>query len=400
MIILNTKDTPTTDKPVVLLIVCGVVALSLFLQQEFSIKQAILFLIGIGLGVTLLHAAFGFAGSWRTFLRKRRSEGIRAQLILLGLTSILFFPVLGKIFPELHVSAALAPVGISVLVGAFLFGLGMQFGGGCGSGTLFTVGSGHVRMLIVLAFFIVGATIGSVHLPAWTALPNVGKISLIQELGWLPALLLQIIVFAVLFYHVRNLEQKRHGDIHKLSHASCEKSFTEQLIFGPWPLWWAIVGLAALNFLTLLIAGHAWTITFAFGLWGTKIWAAIGGDVSAWTYWQGAYASRALNNSVLADTTTLMDFGIIVGAMLAAALAGKFAPDSKIDRTGLFTAIAGGLMLGYGARLAFGCNIGGLLAGISTGSVHGWLWLVSGFIGNMAGVRLRVLLKIDKPLIV
>ncbi len=381
-----------------MLIIFGVVALSLFLQQEFSIKQATLFLIGIGLGITLLHAAFGFTGSWRAFLRKRRSEGIRAQLLLLGVTSILFFPVLGKIFPELHVNAALAPVGLSVLVGAFLFGLGMQFGGGCGSGTLFTVGGGHVRMLIVLAFFIVGATIGSVHLPAWAALPNVGKISLIQELGWLPALLLQLVVFGVLFYLVRNFEQRRHGDIHKLGHASGNKSFIDQLIFGPWPLWWAIASLAALNYLTLLIAGHAWTITFAFGLWGTKIWAAMGGDISTWTYWQGAYASKALNNSVLADTTTLMDFGIIIGAMLAAALAGKFAPDSKIDRTGLFTAIAGGLMLGYGARLAFGCNIGGLLAGISTGSVHGWLWLVSGFIGNMAGVWLRVLLKIDKPL--
>ena len=381
-----------------MLIIFGAVALSLFLQQEFSIKQAVLFLIGIGLGVTLLHAAFGFTGSWRTFLRKRRSEGIRAQILLLAFTSILFFPVLGKMFPELHASAALAPVGVSVLVGAFLFGLGMQFGGGCGSGTLFTVGGGHVRMLIVLAFFIVGATIGSVHLPAWAALPNVGKISLIQEFGWLPALLLQMIVLAVLFYLVRNFEQKRHGDIRKLSHVRGDKSFIDRLIFGPWPLWWAIAGLAALNFLTLLIAGHAWTITFAFGLWGTKIWAAFGGDISAWTYWQGAYASKALNNSVLADTTTLMDFGIIIGAMLAAALAGKFAPDSKIDRAGFLTAVVGGLMLGYGARLAFGCNIGGLVAGISTGSVHGWLWLVSGFIGNMAGVWFRVRLKIDKPL--
>jgi uncharacterized membrane protein YedE/YeeE len=395
---LNTRESLATDKPVVLLLIFGVVALSLFLQQEFSTKQASLFLIGIGLGVTLLHAAFGFSGSWRTFLRERRSEGIRAQLLMLVLTSLLFFPVLGEMFPALHVNAALAPVGISVLVGAFLFGLGMQFGGGCGSGTLFTIGGGHVRMLIVLAFFIVGATIGSVHLPAWTSLPNTGNISLIQELGWLPALLLQIIVLAVLFILVRNFEKKRHGNIHKLGDASSGKNFVDQLIFGPWPLWWAIIGLAVLNFLTLLIAGHAWTITFAFGLWGTKIWAAIGGDISTWTYWQGTYASNALNSSILADTTSLMDFGIIIGAMLAAALAGKFAPDSKIDRSGLLTAIAGGLLMGYGARLAFGCNIGGLVAGISTGSVHGWLWLVSGFTGNIVGVWLRVMLKIDKPL--
>jgi len=386
----------TTDSPVVLMIVAGVVAFSLFLQYEFALKQALLFLIGIGLGMTLLHAAFGFTGSWRVFIRKRRGAGIRAQILLLALTSILFFPLLGNAFPELTASAALAPVGVSVFVGAFVFGLGMQFGNGCGSGTLFTVGGGHVRMLIVLAFFIVGATIGTVHLPLWLALPNIGKISLVTSLGWLPALLAQLIVLSILYFVVRIIEKKRHGEVVHLK-GTGDKSFSNVFIFGPWALIWAVVALAALNFATLLLAGHPWTITFAFGLWGTKFWAAIGGDISQWTFWQAGYAAKALNSSVLADTTTLMDFGIVLGAMLAAALAGKFAPDSKINMADLITAIVGGLLMGYGARLAFGCNIGGLLAGISSGSLHGWLWLLAGFIGTIVGVRLRIIFKIDKP---
>jgi hypothetical protein len=36
---------------------------------------------------------------------------------------------------------------VSVIVGATMFGLGMQLGGGCGSGTLFTVGGGSARMI-------------------------------------------------------------------------------------------------------------------------------------------------------------------------------------------------------------------------------------------------------------
>jgi hypothetical protein len=55
--------------------------------------------------------------------------------------------------------------------------------------------------------------------------------------------------------------------------------------------------------------------------------------------------------------------------------------------------------MGYGARLAFGCNIGGLLAGISSGSLHGWLWLLAGFCGTLVGVRLRILLRLDTPLV-
>ena len=46
-------------------------------------------------------------------------------------------------------------------------------------------------------------------------------------------------------------------------------------------------------------------------------------------------------------------------------------------------------MLGYGARIAYGCNIGAFFSGIASASVHGWLWLVAAFVGNMVGTRLR-----------
>ena len=59
--------------------------------------------------------------------------------------------------------------------------------------------------------------------------------------------------------------------------------------------------------------------------------------------------------------------------------------------------VIGGLILGYGARLAFGCNIGALVGGISTGSLHGWLWLVAAFAGGIVGVKIRVWMKFDKP---
>lgn len=394
---MQNESSPSSDKPVVLLIIIGVVAFSLFLQDTFRTQQALLFLLGLGLGIALFHATFGFTGTWRAFIRERRGAGIRAQLLLIGLTSILFFPILGDVFSGIQGNPSLAQVGTSVLVGAFVFGFGMQLGGGCGSGTLFTVGGGHVRMLITLLFFIAGTTIGSAHLAWWTVLPNLGTISVIDNLGWSPALLIQLAVLAGLYSLVRMLEQKKHGDIATLRGESCSQSFTDRFVFGPWPLWWAVIVLAALNLLTLVIAGHPWTVTFAFGLWGTKIWTALGGSISTWDFWHGPYAFNALNSSVLKDTTTLMNFGIIIGAMLAASLAGKFAPDSKIDTKAAFTAIVGGLLMGYGARLAFGCNIGGLLAGISSGSVHGWLWLVAGFSGTMLGVRARIIMKIDAP---
>ena len=55
----------------------------------------------------------------------------------------------------------------------------------------------------------------------------------------------------------------------------------------------------------------------------------------------------------------------------------------------LAAAVAGGVMLGYGARIAYGCNIGAYFSGIASASVHGWVWLPAAFVGNVAGTRLR-----------
>ena len=46
------------------------------------------------------------------------------------------------------------------------------------------------------------------------------------------------------------------------------------------------------------------------------------------------------------------------------------------------------------ARMAFGCNVGAYFSGISTGSLHGWVWFASAFAGSTLGVRLRSALGI------
>lgn len=90
-----------------------------------------------------------------------------------------------------------------------------------------------------------------------------------------------------------------------------------------------------------------------------------------------------------------MNFGILLGALIAAGLAGRFNPIKKISLRDVTTAIVGGLLLGYGARLAYGCNIGAYLGGVTSGSIHGWLWLVFAFAGSMLGTRLRYLIGMD-----
>ena len=59
-------------------------------------------------------------------------------------------------------------------------------------------------------------------------------------------------------------------------------------------------------------------------------------------------------------------------------------------------AAIGGLLMGYGARLAFGCNVGALFSGLASGSMHGWVWFALAFIGSLAGVRARAWFGLEK----
>ena len=142
------------------------VAGALALADYYTWRQGALFLLGAALGVVLYHALFGFTSAWRVFIANGRGAGLRAQMAMLAVAVLLFFPALaqGSLFGQ-PVHGEYGAVGVSVLVGAFLFGLGMQLGGGCASGTLYTAGGGNTRMLVTLIFFIAGSALGAWHLP-------------------------------------------------------------------------------------------------------------------------------------------------------------------------------------------------------------------------------------------
>jgi hypothetical protein len=163
----------------------------------------------------------------------------------------------------------------------------------------------------------------------------------------------------------------------------------ERGLRGPWPLVAGAIGLAVVNIATLLLAGRPWGVTSAFALWGSKMLAAGGVGVSSWPYWQSAGRAADLHASVLHDVTSVMDVGIMAGALAASGLAGRFAPEWRVPARSLLAALVGGLMLGYGSRIAYGCNIGAYFSGIASSSLHGWLWLVAAFAGNIVGTRFR-----------
>jgi uncharacterized membrane protein YedE/YeeE len=337
--------------------------------------SAALILGGFGLGIAFLKAEFSFTASWRRFLTRGGAGGLLGGLIVIAVTALAVVPV-AALAP--HFGGAIAPLGPSLLIGAFVFGIGMQLANGCGSGTLYTAGGGSGRMLIALLFFVVGSVAGSLSLPTFLDLGGVDPVLASDYLGpWggLAATLVSIALAAALIVAVA----KRRG-------ANVVPS--RNYVIGG-------ITIGLLCIAVFVAGGHPWSVTFGFTVWGAKAASALGFDLSQAAFWQWPGPKHALAESVLSDTSSLTDFGMLFGAMAAAA-AKPFAATAWPPLRSLLAAGVGGLLMGWGARLGFGCNIGAFVGGVASGSLHGWIWFAAALPGCLIGIRLRPLFGLSR----
>jgi hypothetical protein len=147
--------------------------------------------------------------------------------------------------------------------------------------------------------------------------------------------------------------------------------------------------LAVFAVLNLVVAGQPWGVVYGLGLWGAKIATALGADLSANAFWGREAQQAHIHASLLTDVTSITNLGLLLGAYLAAHHRGTANPEVKATGRQWLAALIAGLLLGYSSRLAFGCNVGAYFSGISTGSLHGWIWFVAAFAGSVLGVGLR-----------
>ncbi len=341
-------------------------------------------LIGGLAGVVLYNASFGFTAGWRNMVLQRRGRGLRAQMLLIGLVAVVAYPLIaaGGI-GSFDVRGTVLPMGVASALGAFIFGVGMQLGSGCASGTLFTAGGGSTRMMLVLAFFIAGSVWATVHWDFWASLPRTpAGTSLIAELGWAGAVAVIVAGAAAIWWLSVRVERAAHGSLEAGGGTA------------RWSIWAGAVGLAIVAVLFLLFLGRPWGITYGFAVWGAQAVDALGAEPTSWTYWEG-WRRGHVEGGVMSSATNASNLGIVAGAMAAASFAGRWNPIWRLSRRDVLTAVIGGLMMGYGARLAYGCNIGAYLGGLTSGSLHGIWWLIWGFAGSFVGVALRVRIGMD-----
>jgi uncharacterized membrane protein YedE/YeeE len=360
---------PRLDRPFLAAALLALAVLVALVLTDGQPASAGLLLSGFALGAVFLKAELSFTASFRRFMAHGHADGLIAALLLIAVAATVIVPV-AALAPAY--GGAIAPLGPSLIIGAFVFGIGMQLANGCGSGTLYAVGGGSGRMLVTLAFFVLGSLIGSLHLPAFLALGGIDPILASAHAGPWGGLAITLASVALVAAVVAAVARRRGARIRP----------QPALLVGA-----ILVGL--LSIAVFAIGRHPWSVTFGFTLWGGKIASALGVDLANAEFWQWPGPRRALADSVLSDTSSLTNLGMIFGAMAAAAAARPFARGAWPPARSLAAAVLGGLLMGWGARLGFGCNIGAFVGGVASGSLHGWVWLVAALGGCVIGIRLR-----------
>ena len=164
--------------------------------------------------------------------------------------------------------------------------------------------------------------------------------------------------------------------------------FYERVIKKPWPYWIGGIILALLNITLLITTGSAWSITTGLLYWAAAIAERIGINPSEWYYFNFYHYGLKEGQTFIVNSYTVLNIAIILGALLAVLWAKEFKWKRVKNSKQFCFALGGGIIMGYGTRLSFGCNIGAYFSSIPSFSLQGWVFAVFMFVGAWIGSKI------------
>lgn len=161
--------------------------------------RAIILLFGVLLGVISQRSRVCFVQAFREPFLTGRTEHTRAMLLGL-LVSVIGFALVKTVIFEKELEFVRPTFWIGSLVGGLIFGVGMVLAGGCGGGTIWRVGEGHVKLWLALIAYVFSASLVNELLQRTGLRDQLGEaVFLPDRVGWNWAVLILIGVI-VLWY--------------------------------------------------------------------------------------------------------------------------------------------------------------------------------------------------------
>ena len=370
-------------------------------------------------GFILKFGPFGYTCTFKSMIVKQDFSEYRDMLIMLFTGTLLcsifeMFPLrpLFPTNPDAKLSDSSARIGLSLVIGSFLFGIGMQLGSGCASGTFVGIGGGFLKAYVVLPFFIIGATIFTLNpfYHFWSKLPKTEKEVTIPFYCTLLILLaLYGITLLVDFLKEKKKKDRKelisddNGDTKQLIPPENEKDTEKDIkekeeskstikLYSSLHNVIVAVSIGIVISLFYLCVGSMIGVMGVFSIIGAYFLKLFGATPEKWDFFNIFFDGQLPKN--MFDVTIFnSDLLMAMGAFVAASIKGVFGKSQNKGAMEYVKGMIGGLLMGMGARMAGGCNIGAMTSGITSSSLHGFIWMFSAILGSFCMLKSDIVLK-------
>lgn len=324
-------------------------------------------MLGLCFGYILQHSAICFNSATTNPIIIGTTTIFRAILIgiltaSIGITAIKYLSS-GEL-DYLGVSA----ISFTLMLGAFMFGIGMVVAGCCASGMFVRMGEGYVIHIVTMLCIMVGYTLANLsYEQVWSRFVIKSPVIFLPEkLGWKLGVIAHIAIIILLYIIALKWEKKQLGEFadddttegNKLT-AKNNRNFLK--VHFSYLTGAMLLGLFCI--IHFLVLKSVWSITGAF-FWLSK------------------------NFDYFSIGDNLRNFGLLVGALISALACSDFKIRKIKSNKQFITSILGGLLMGYGAGIAGGCNISAFFVGASSLSLSAWVFLIFLFAGAFIGVKI------------
>lgn len=318
---------------------------------------------GVLLGFVMQRGRFCLTGGFRDMYIAKDNRMFYSLLIAIAVQSVGVFALIGA--GVFEYSAGQLPI-LAVVIGSFIFGIGIILSGGCATGTWYRAGEGLIGSWIALAMYmLMSAIMRTGPLGSFTTAarePVIGTDSIADTFGINVWFLVVPFVALVAFIVYRELKKPKV----KIPQLKPKKTGLAHILFEK--RWNPFVTAVLIG----LIATAAWPLSAATGrVFGLGITAP---------------SANILQFLVSGDIDFInwgvfLVLGIFLGSFFGAKMSGEFrlrVPDTKT----CVRSASGGLLMGFGASLAGGCSIGNGLVMTAMMTWSGWIALVFMILGT------------------
>lgn len=164
-------------------------------------------------------------------------------------------------------------------------------------------------------------------------------------------------------------------------------NFKQQYLIKFWAPLPAVIAAGILSTYYFGITGTFWAVTGEFTRWGGHVLQLFGAHPEQWGY----FKVIGLEGSPLDRIDGMMVIGMFGGCFAAALWANNVKLRMPQHRIRIFQAVLGGMIAGFGARLAMGCNLAAFFTGIPQFSLHAWFFALATAVGSYFGARFTLL---------